>query len=107
MEQHFSLTAFLHLTLYLGSVTFALGLTYQLFISIKTDHKCSFKQLILVMLTRFLTLALTIFIWRYWQMKIDILFGPVLLPAFIAELLLSPLLLKLFGYHIWLAKNNI
>jgi hypothetical protein len=107
MEQHFSLTEFLQLALYLGSVTFVLGLTYQLFISIKADQKINFKQWILVVLTRFLTVAFTIFIWRYWQMSVDILFGPILLPAFMAELLLSPLLLKLFGYHIWLTKNNI
>jgi hypothetical protein len=105
MEQHFSFGDILTLTLYLGSITFLFGLTYQLFISIKADHQINFRQFILVVLTRLLTIALTLLIWAYWTTKIDIQFGPFLLPAFVAELLLSPLLLKLFGYSVWVTKK--
>jgi hypothetical protein len=105
MEQHFSFWDILTLALYLGSITFLFGLTYQCIIIIKTDHKVNFRQFILIALTRFLTISLSLLIWIYWTMQIDIQFGFLFLPAFISEVLLSPLLLKFFGYSIWITKK--
>lgn len=105
MEQSFSFSEILLVALYLGSVTYLLGLSYQLFVSIRTDAGLKLKQLILVAATRLLTITTTLFIWFYWTIEADIQFGPFLLPALLAEGLISPLFLKLFGYRIWVKKR--
>jgi hypothetical protein len=105
MEQHFSLDDILGLTLFLGSITYLLGLTYQLFVCIKTDSNIRLKQVALVIVTRLLTITMTLLLWTYWTSKIDIQFGPFLLPALVAEIFISPMLLKLFGYGLWVPKK--
>jgi hypothetical protein len=105
MEQYLSFGDILSLILYLGSITFLAGLTYQLFVSIRTDTKFNLKQLFLVIVTRLLTISATLLIWFYWSTKVDIQLGPFLLPALIAELFISPILLKLFGYSMWVPKK--
>ncbi len=105
MEQHFTFSEILLFALYLGSVTYLFGLTYQLFVSIKTDTRLKFKQLVLISTTRLLTITTTLLIWFYWTTLVDIQFGPFLLPALIAETIISPIFLKLFGYNFWVTKK--
>ena len=105
MEQYFTLWDILELTLYLGSITYLVGFTYQLFISISSDAKLNLRQLVMIILTRLITIPTTLLIWFYWVSKLDIQFGPFLLPALIAEVFLSPLFLKFFGYSIWVTKK--
>jgi hypothetical protein len=104
-EQHFSLEEIIGVTLYLGSINFLIGIAYQLFISINSDRGINIKQLFLIVVTRISSISLTLIIWVNWTMKIDIQFGPFLLPALLAELTLSPIFLKLFGYSTWLRRK--
>jgi hypothetical protein len=97
MEQHFSIVEF---------VIFIIGLLYQFIICYSFDDKIIPKQFIIICLTRFLTVLLTLIIWRFWFFKFDMMLGPILLPAFISECLLSPLILKLFGYKPLLSSNK-
>lgn len=104
-EQTFSQNDFLQLGIYLGSLTYLLGLVYQLWITFRQDKKLKLKALTLALLTRLLTITSTFMVWTYWTTKIDIMFGFILLPAFIPELIFSPLLLRLFGYRLWRTNN--
>lgn len=99
-EQHFSLLEITALIVYLGSISFLLGVIYQLFLSLKADKQVSLKQLLLIIITSIISILLTLFFWSAWPSTIDIMMGPILLPALLSELILSPVLLKFFGYPI-------
>jgi hypothetical protein len=105
MEQNFSIEDIVLITLFLGSLTFLIGLAYQLFVCIKSDKRIQLKHFLIVLVTRFLTVSLTLFIWSRWITKIDIQFGLIFLPAFLSEVILSPILLIIFGYKIWVSKK--
>lgn len=83
-----------------GAVTFILGILYQLLILWKTDKRLVVKGFGILFLTRILSIVSTLLIWANWPFTFDILFGPIFFPSFVSELILSPLILKLFGYHI-------
>ncbi len=89
------------LILFLGSIVYLLGAAYQIFALIRFNKKNPwYKILGIVVLTRISTIALTILIWKIAFQNIEIMFGPILLPGMIAEIVLSPLILKLFGFRI-------
>ena len=56
--------------------------------------------LALVVSTRLVAVLLTLLGWTYWPFSLhqDVMFGPVLLPALLAEAVVSPLALKMVGY---------
>ncbi len=89
------------LILFLGSIVYLLGAAYQVFVLIRFNKKNPwYKILGIVLLTRIATIALTILIWKIAFQNIEIMFGQILLPGMIAEIVLSPLILKLFGFRI-------
>jgi hypothetical protein len=104
-EQTFSVVEFLQLQLYLGSLTYLLGFVYQLWTAFRQDKRVKLKAFALIVVTRLLSITLTLFVWLNWKIKIDVMFGFVLLPALIPELIFSPLFLRLFGYKLWSTKN--
>ena len=106
MEQHFEIWDFIQLAIFLGSITFCLGAAFQIFIAVKSQKKQLIKIFSLVFLTRILTLLFTIIIWFNDIIPIDVMFGPILLPALIPEIVLSPLLLKMFGYSLRLRASR-
>ncbi len=105
-EQRFTLFEFFQLELFLGSLTFLLGLIFQLGVSIRQDKKLKLKAFLLVVVTRVLTISTSFVLWLYWQIQIDVMFGFILLPALFTELVFSPLLLKLFGYELFSKRNS-
>jgi len=104
-QQHFALSELFLFFIFFGSISFIIGFSYQLFVSILTDKRLNLKQVLLVVLTRALTIPLAFFIWLYWVSNLDLELGPFFLPALIPELILSPLILKLFGYNLWMSKK--
>lgn len=97
-----SLSEIIALNLFLGSLTYLLGIAFQVLMVFlnKSKFKAFSKVTALLVLTRISTIVISLLIWHFWFLKIDIMFGPLLLPTLIAELVFSPLFLKLFGYQI-------
>lgn len=89
------------LALFLGSIIFLLGAAYQTFVLIKLNKKTPwYKILGIILLTRVVAVALTILLWKIAFQNIEVMFGPILLPSIIAEVVLSPLMLRLFGFRV-------
>ncbi len=97
-----TLSEMLTMILFLGSIVFLLGIAFQIFIVFfnKTRSKSFLRITTLVLLTRIGAIAASLIIWRFWFLNIDVMLGPVLLPALISEIILSPLFLKFFGFNI-------
>ncbi len=93
----------LGLILFLGSITFLLGAIFQIYILYK-NKKSVWIILTVTVLTRILTVTSSYFIWAFWHLPIDIMFLFLYLPAVLPELILSPLILKLFGNKIFRIK---
>jgi len=77
------------LILFLGSITFLLGAVFQAYILYR-NKKTIWISFTVILLTRILTIM---FLFLY-------------LPAILPELILSPLILKLFGNKIFKIKPN-
>lgn len=99
--QNITLSELFSIVLFLGSVTFLIGTIYQIVILIWINSKVKWSKIFwIILLTRLLTIGITILLWKLiFQIK-DVMFGPFLLPALIPEIVLSPLILKLMGFRI-------
>jgi len=97
-----SLSEILVLNLFLGSITYLLGIAFQLLIVFlnKSIPKTFSKIALLLILTRVSTIIISLLIWHLWFLKADVMFGPILLPVLISEIIFSPLFLRLYGYKI-------
>jgi hypothetical protein len=87
------------LILFLGSITFLIGALFQTYI-LWRNKKSILTSLVVILLTRILTVISSYFIWAFWQLPIDIMFLFFYLPAVLPELILSPLILKAFANDI-------
>jgi hypothetical protein len=58
------------------------------------------KILGVILLTRLITIGITVLLWKLIFQTKDIMFGVFLLPALISEIVISPLILKLMGFRI-------
>jgi hypothetical protein len=103
-EQTLDIVEILGLILFLGSLVYLVGISFQLFISIRQDKKFKFKQLILILSTHMVSVVATYLIWTLWNFGMDLMFGPILLPALVSELLLAPIFLRIFKYKLKIKK---
>ena len=85
--------------LFIGSITFLLGAVFQAYILYK-NKKSIWEIITVIFITRILTVISSFFIWSFWNLPIDIMFLFLYLPAVVSEMILSPLILKLFGNKI-------
>ncbi len=92
------------LILFLGSITFLIGALFQTYI-LWRNKKSLLSSLTVIILTRILTVISSYFIWAFWELPIDILFLFFFLPAVLPEMILSLLILKLFGNEIFKSKK--
>jgi hypothetical protein len=91
----------IHLTLFLGIIVFLFGTAYQTIALIWLNKRVKWNKIIgIILVTRILTIFFTLFLWKVFFQNIDIMLGPILLPGFIAELILSPLILKLLKFNV-------
>jgi len=97
-----SLSEILVLNLFLGSITYILGIAFQILIVFlnKSIPKTFTKIAVLLILTLICTIVTSLLIWYLWFFKIDVMFGPISLPVLISEIIFSPLFLRLYGYKI-------
>ena len=97
------------LILFLGSIIYLIGAIFQLYI-LRRNLKSWGNSLATVVLTRMLTITLSLIIWHFWNLPFDPILGFLFWPAVIPELILSPLILKLKDLDITKKKpvhNNI
>jgi ABC-type sulfate transport system permease component len=94
------------LILFLGSITFLIGALFQAYILWK-NKKSILISLVVIVLTRCMTVISSYFIWAFWHLPIDIMFLFLYLPAVLPELILSPLVLKIFGNQIFKMKKPV
>ena len=94
------------LILFLGSITFLIGALFQVYI-LWRNKKSILTSLVVIVLTRTLTIVSSYLIWAFWHLPIDIMFLFFYLPAVLPELILSPLILKLFGNEIIRRKKPV
>jgi len=104
-EKTITFTDLLELTLLFGSLTYVLGLLFQAIIVVKVNKPWTWiKLLTLLLVSRIVSLFFTLLIGKligkYWNIDFNTMIGPFLIPAVVAELIISPVLLKIFGYHI-------
>lgn len=84
------------LILYLGSITFLIGAFVQWYI-LRRNKKAVRTYAVVIILTRVLTIMSSYFIWAVWDLPLDIMFAFIFLPAVLPELILCPLVLRMFG----------
>jgi hypothetical protein len=94
------ITEILGLMLLIGSFTFVIGASFQAFILYK-NKKSILVSIQVVLLTRILTIFSSFFIWASWPFPTDIMFLFIFLPAVLPELILSPVMLKIFGNKVF------
>jgi hypothetical protein len=80
------LSELLLLLLYLGSLTFLISSIFQYFIIKSFKNKVVLFTFLFVL--RFLGIILALLVWFYGFKSSEIMFGPFLIPAFIAELII-------------------
>ncbi|MGJ3234288.1 hypothetical protein [Marivirga sp.] len=88
------------LTLFLGSITFLMAAVYQGYVLFINKNKI-LKSVIIIVLTRIITIISSFFIWSFWILPIDIMFLFVYLPGLLPELIFTPTILKIFGNDLW------
>ena len=107
MEQSATLKELCVLVLFLGSLCYVLGGLYQTFVLFRNGalRRNPWGALALVVGSRLVVVLLTLLGWFHWPSSFpqDVMVGPVLLPALLAEAVVSPLALKLAGYKRWAA----
>jgi len=86
------------LILYLGSVTFILGIIYQIYV-LKKNKKSISEYVLILMITRIFSIISAFFVWGYIPFFNDTIFI-FFLPATISELIWSPIILKLFNNNL-------
>jgi hypothetical protein len=103
-EQALNTLEILELILFLGSLVYLVGISFQLYLSIRQDKRFKFKQLILILSTQIISIVVTYLLMTVWNFGMDLMFGPILLPALISELILAPFFLRLFKYKLKINK---
>ena len=102
MEKSITLKELCVLVLLLGSFCYVLGGLYQMFVLFRNGalRRNLWGALALVVGTRLVAVLLTLLGWKHWpvSLHLDVMLGPVFLPALLAEAVVSPLALKLAGY---------
>jgi hypothetical protein len=94
------------LNLYLGSVVLVIGLIVVAIVIRKNGRFVLSKFFMISTLLIVISIPVSLFVWRIWDLEIDIMFGPIHLPTLIAILIIEPLLIKLFGFSFIFEKNT-
>lgn len=76
------------LLFFLGGGIFIIGLSISIFFILKEKKIISNRIKVLLIFFRLcLSIVLSLFIWKFWCFKFDIMFGPIFLPGLAAECL--------------------
>jgi hypothetical protein len=93
---------FLAIVVKLGALAYLVGIIFQILMVINYHKPWTWGELtFLLILTRVVSIGLTILIWKYWPFNINIMQGLILVPSLIAEIIASPLSLWIFKHGIF------
>lgn len=94
------------LNLYLGSVTYLIGIAFIGW-AMKRNRKFNWiKLLIITVLLLGSGCFFSLLAWSVWSPEVDLMYGALHLPTLLVLPFLSVILLKIFGYNI-LTKNPL
>jgi hypothetical protein len=103
-----NLFEFIELAIYFSSIAFIAGIIFQTFIVVRLNKPWTWGKLtFLLIASRVVSLGLTILIWKYWALPFEMMQGPVLIPSVIAEIIVSPLMLRLFRHRIFKKPSTL
>jgi len=91
-EQYVFIWEFVLLQLFLGSVIYLVGSIVFFFILRKVIINKN-KKIILLLFQLCISVILSLFIWKYWILDIDIMFLFISIPALLAECITIPIML--------------
>lgn len=99
MEQlPLSFTELLEVVAYFSSLAILIGIALQAFLLFFAEKKLSVRMLMVIVSTQILAFIGTIILWLKWPSGLIILYGPILFPAIINQLIFVPLVPGFFGY---------
>ena len=103
MEANATLLELVMLNLFLGSVIYFFGIVFQIFITVRNKNrpKSITRVSSLLVLSLVSSVFFSLIIWKFWMFNFDVMLGPILLPVLISEIIILPVMLKLFGYKIF------
>lgn len=94
------------LNLFLGSVTYVLGVVYILVV-LRANHNIRWMNTIIICTSTIgLGLISSLLLWVVRPTTYDLMVGPIHIPTFIGVFLVSTILLLLFGNKIRLIQNR-
>jgi len=91
-----SIAEIIEIVAYFSSLLILLGLVFQFVIIYRRQKKLSIKMLIVMILTQGLAFMVTTVIWLKWPLGLKILYGPILFPAVIAQIIINPIVTNIF-----------
>ena len=83
-EQYISIWELVLLQLFMGSITFLVG-SIVFFFTLRKLLINMYKRIILLLFQLCISVFLSLVIWQFWNLDIDILFLFISIPALIAE----------------------
>lgn len=102
-----SFTETLEIVFYFSSLTLLIGIVVQFLFIIVQDRKLTVKLFLIIGLTQLLAFSVTIALWLKWPFGLRILYGPILFPAVVAEVLMIPIILSFFHYKIVGKRDSV
>jgi len=91
-EQYISIWELVLLLLFMGSITYLVG-SIVFFFTLRKTLINKYKKIILLLFQLCISVILSLVIWRFWILDIDIMFLFVSIPALIAECITIPITL--------------
>ncbi len=91
-----SFAEIIEIVAYFSSLIILLGLVFQFVVIYSRQKKLSIKMLIIIVLTQILVFIATTVIWLKWPLGLRILYGPILFPAVIAQIIINPIITNIF-----------
>ena len=98
MDNSIGFFEFIAIVIKLGAVAYMVGLIFQVLMVINYHKPWTWGELtFLLVLTRVVSIGLTVLIWKYWPFDENMMqLGLILIPSLIAEIIASPLALLIF-----------
>ncbi|MDQ7949880.1 MAG: hypothetical protein REI78_11940 [Pedobacter sp.] len=106
MEQlPLSFSELLQLVGYFSALTLLLGTVFQLIIIWLNERRISVNMFLSILITQILVFIATTYLWLKWPMGLKIIYGPILFPALLSEILIIPVIFGFYNYRIFKKKK--
>jgi len=96
-EQYISIWELVLLQLFMGSITYLIGSVVFFFTLRKRPLINTYKKIKLLVFQLCVSIILSLVIWQFWPLGIDIMYGVINIPAIFSELITILLILMILG----------